>query len=156
MRLSLALKCANGPTRHVSVRAEVVARRACLSLSQMVLGTTYVRVPVKKLLKLRNLTQIDTTYEWDVSRATALGLQLRVEPRQGLLGSMLNVWWHSLASVMPQYCLGSCSSASSGRAWWPRAARHPQGEAPASANPATASAARASRITLQSRRLRRL
>ena len=52
----------------------------------MALGTTYVRVPVKKLVKLHNLTQIDTRYEWDVSRATALGLHLRIEPRQGLLG----------------------------------------------------------------------
>ena len=48
----------------------------------MALGTTYVRVPVKKLVKLHNLTQIDTRYEWDVSRATALGLHLRIEPRQ--------------------------------------------------------------------------
>ena len=86
MRLSLALKCADGATRHITVRAEVVARKACLSLSELPLGTTYVRVPVKKLVKLRNLTQIDTRYEWDVSRATALGLHLRIEPRQGLLG----------------------------------------------------------------------
>jgi hypothetical protein len=58
MRLSLALKCADGATRHITVRAEVVARKACLSLSEMPLGTTYVRVPVKKLIKLRNLTQV--------------------------------------------------------------------------------------------------
>ena len=49
--------------------------------------------------------------------------------------------------AVPQQ-LGSCGS--SGRAWWPRATRHSQSQTPAPGHPATASAARASR--LQSRR----
>ena len=53
-------------------------------------------------------------------------------------------------SAVPE--MGSC--ASSGRAWRLWAARHSQGEAPATERPATASGARASR--LQSRRFHRL
>ena len=41
LRRSLALHVENGPTRYVAARAEVVERRACLSLSAMQLGSHF-------------------------------------------------------------------------------------------------------------------
>ena len=62
--------------------------------------------------------------------------------------SLLRLWATATRSKCPPSLaapqLAPC--ACSGRAWWPRAARHSQSEAPATGTPSTASAARASRL----------
>ena len=85
LRRNLAVLVQHGSTSYVGVRSEVVQRRACLSLTRMDLGTSYVRVAVQRAITLTNLTNIDTEFQWHahVKKGSA---NVRCSPSKGMLG----------------------------------------------------------------------
>ena len=48
----------------ISARADVVAPYACLSSTKIDVGVTYLNVAVERTVKIRNLTQLPSSFEW--------------------------------------------------------------------------------------------
>ena len=90
LRRNLAVLVEHGETAYVGVRAEVVQRKACLSLTQVNLGTSYVRVGVQRTITLTNLTNIATEFVWrsHVKRGSA-----KVAPARLGLSRRCAAWW---------------------------------------------------------------
>lgn len=83
LRRTLACAVRSGRTRHVSVTAEVVQRRVCLSQSVLDLGVCYVKVPERRLLSLTNLTHCATDFEFLLPQLP--DFDVSVEPSSGTL-----------------------------------------------------------------------
>jgi hypothetical protein len=74
-----------GQAQHVAVRADVVSPRSSLDQSVLDLGTSYVNVPVERLVRQRNLTQLPAQYKWDESSAEGAGCSVSVSPPEGTI-----------------------------------------------------------------------
>lgn len=83
MRRTLACSVRHGSTAHLGAVAEVVQRAACLSKSELDFGIGYVKVPLKGLLQLRNLTRVPTAFEFEAPETG--DAELLIVPSGGVL-----------------------------------------------------------------------
>lgn len=73
----------------ISARADVVAPYACLSSTKIDVGVTYLNVAVERTVKIRNLTQLPSSFEWLpddlLSEEDATKVQVLVSPQKGTI-----------------------------------------------------------------------
>ena len=85
LRSVVTCEVLGGKAQHVAVRADVVSPRSCLDQSVLDLGTSYVNVPVERVVRQRNLTQLPAQYKWDESSAEGVGCSVSVSPPEGTI-----------------------------------------------------------------------
>lgn len=86
---------AGGPPTEVEVRASALAPAAALDRSRVDLGDSFLRVPVERLLRLRNLTQLPAAFRWqpEVLGVAPGALAVEIRPEEGALapGEVIDV-----------------------------------------------------------------
>ena len=85
LRSVVTCEVVGGRAQHVAVRADVVSPRSCLDQSVIDLGTSYVNVPVERVVRQRNLTQLPAQYKWDDASGEAVGCSVSVSPPEGTI-----------------------------------------------------------------------
>eukprot|EP00294_Goniomonas_avonlea_P007722 CAMPEP_0114542258 /NCGR_PEP_ID=MMETSP0114-20121206/1745_1 /TAXON_ID=31324 /ORGANISM="Goniomonas sp, Strain m" /LENGTH=1773 /DNA_ID=CAMNT_0001726555 /DNA_START=29 /DNA_END=5350 /DNA_ORIENTATION=+ len=85
-----------GKKKFVGVRAEVQQPHVCLSINQLSLGPIFVRVPTTRVITIRNLTLLPTTFKWDKTQfncgdADAPKYTITFSKSQGSLGPLQSV-----------------------------------------------------------------
>jgi len=74
-----------GETKHIAVRADVIAPKTCLDRPVIDAGVSYVNVPIEFVVTQKNLTMLPAQYQWDESTLNTEACSLTISPMEGTI-----------------------------------------------------------------------